>query len=66
MGLSPLKASLPPVFRFICRGVVLVMGMCVLECLEEKSVQKGLWREDRAVEGGEGEPEPRAALSAAV
>ena len=39
--------------------------MCVLECLERMRVQEGLWREDRAVESGDGEPGCRAVLYAA-
>jgi len=46
------------VCRFICHGVVLVVEMCVLECLERMRVQEGLWREDRAGEHGDGEPGP--------
>ena len=57
-GTVPCKASLPPVCRFICHGVVLVVEMCVLECLEELRVQEGLWREDRAGVLGDGEPGP--------
>ena len=44
------------VCRFICHGVVLVVEMCVLECLEGMRVQKRLWREDKAGEHGDGEP----------
>ena len=49
-------ALLPTICRFICHGVVLVVEMCVLECLEGMRVQKRLWREDKAGEHGDGEP----------